>query len=144
MKLTKNDVRLAWPISLIGLPLICIILVSIFGLSTSIYSNKYLYILSISGSLLLVVFAIFNMIFSFITLSKVWVTLATKEKIKYLAICLFTNALSGFVMVKFWTESGINIFSFADNKKLDTLSFAFYFFTSVSILIPIFIANRQF
>jgi hypothetical protein len=72
------------------------------------------------------------------------VTLAVKEKIKYSVICVFTNALSGFVMIKFWTEAGVNVFSFADNKKLDTLSFIFYFFTSVSILIPIFIANRQF
>ncbi|TYK64865.1 hypothetical protein [Colwellia echini] len=140
----NKDVLLIWPISLIGLPILAILLISIFGFSGTIYSGKLTYIFSVSGTLVLVIFGLFNVLFSFYTLNTFWSTLKIKERIIYSLVGILANVLSSYVLASLWKTKSINIYSTKGKKKHDHVAFVFYFFILVALLIPIFIANKQF
>jgi hypothetical protein len=144
MDVVKNkDVLLIWPVCLIGLPILSFLLIFLFGFSSSIYSGKLTYIISVSGSFIVVIFAIFNVLFSFLTLNIFWSSLKAKERIIYSLVGILANVLGSYVIATLWKTKGINIYSTKGKKKHDHVAFVFYFSILVALLIPIFIASKQ-
>ena len=140
----NKDVLIIWPICLIGFPTLALVLLFCFGFIESIFDNKLGYVFSVGGSLILVLFGLFNVFFSFYTLSTFWNVLKLKEKAVYILVALLANALGSYILAKLWKSKGISIYSLEGKKKHNEVSFVFYFLFSVSLLIPMFIASRQF
>ena len=140
----QNKVLNIWPISLVGLPILSLFLIILFGMFGSIYVNQLTYFLSISGAFVFALFSITNLVFNFYTIYTFWPQLSGKNRVLYLFIGLIANIAGSYILAKLWKKQGINMLSIGDKKSLNTLSFVFYFFLTVSIILPAFIASRQF
>lgn len=143
-KINNIKSSISWTISLIGFPLLSIILLVSFGFVNSIYSSEITYVLTMSAIFLWFLFAIVNMLFSFYTLIVFWSGFSTIERTKYLAICIFANTLGAYLMAKLWLNDGVNIYSVMNKNIYSLFSLFFYFFVSISIMLPVFISTHNF
>lgn len=141
---TDRNVLIIWPITLIGLPLLSAFLLVIWGIAGTIYSNQFTYFISVSGALLISLFAITNTLFNFHTLHVCWSTLSLREKVIFSIIGLLSNAIGSYALAPLWKRVGVKIFSVKDKVATGSLSFLFRFLFIVAILLPAFIASRQF
>ena len=140
----KNKIiPIAFPISLIGLPITCLVLIFAGGLGVSIDDSKMNYIMTMSCVFMTMIFSVTCVLFSFYTLFSFWSKFSNFEKCKYTLISLLVNVLAPYVLAKIWVSDGINPYSFKGKKIIDLFSIFFCFFIFIAISLPMFIAQHN-
>lgn len=89
-------------------------------------------------------FMFLNWLFALFSLWAKWHVLSLLERVKYIAIVLLFNGLAGYLTVKLWDKDGGNVISLNNKSKLDGFSVLCYVLLSISVLLPLFIAQRKF
>ena len=142
--MTKIDKKypIAWPIVLIGFP-VSILILLITVLSGVDYEKTAIGFISIMSSFLLcIIFGVVNWFFALISIPLLWSDLKGLNKLKYIIIAIFTNALSGYMFIGLWKEKKVNMLTIKHKSIFDAFSFLFYMFTFFALVIPVFITQQ--
>tara|TARA_R110002050_G_scaffold211619_1_gene347711 strand:- start:347 stop:784 length:438 start_codon:yes stop_codon:yes gene_type:complete len=133
---------IAWTISLVGLPVMIIILMINAMLGVDFEATKISFIIVISSLSLSIVFIFSNWFFALISLVFLWKDLKGIKKIKFILIAILTNGLAGYPFISLWKDRDIKIISLKGKSKSDVFSVFFFMIVIFSVIVPIFIAQN--